>query len=294
VSSTPSHVVLSPSSNNSNLNLLDFSKVGLSTLSDSTAFKKIQYFSKVSPQSLYSNSSNLESKYAKLSDLYLKSSATSNAYNYGTFRQHNYTTSASNQYKQGLLDSNSVSAILSYNYGIEDNQVPSFDGQNTSLTALNSTSSVDLNLVNSIKDSSLAATSSITSLAESPTQQNSIASTVDAKSHNNPLKYIDSGKNQSSSLSTLNSDLSSLSNDGAPHASDDNLGLSFKFKDNKSPNMGFLSSEKNVRLIDNINPTKLNPSLSANNNNLEDIVSNSIGDSIVPNNYNIYSMSSND
>jgi hypothetical protein len=243
---------------------------------------------------LYSTSSNLESKYAKLSDLYLKSSLTSNTYNYGTFRQHNYTVSASNQYKHGLLDSPSVSKILSYNYGIENNQSPSFDGQNTSLTTLSPSSSADLNLTSYLEGGSSVTTSSVNSLVEAPTYQNSVASTIDSKSHTNSLKYMDLSKTQSPSTLATKSDLTSLSSEGLPYASDNNLGLSFKFKDNKSPNMGFLSSEKNIRLIDNVNPTKLSPSLSINNNNLEDIVSNSIGDSIVPNNYNVYSMSNND
>merc|ERR1711871_1809852 len=155
--------------------------------------------------------------YAKLSDLYLKSSSTANAYNYSTFRQHNYTTSASNQYKQGLLDSNSVYKILSYNYGIESNQAPSFDGQNTSITLNSPSSLVDLNLANQLGDSSSVTAYSVLSLTEVPTHQNSSASTVDSKSHSNSLKYIDSSKAQSSSLATLNSDLSSLSNSGAVH-----------------------------------------------------------------------------
>jgi hypothetical protein len=263
-------------------------------LSDSTAFKKIQYFSKVSPQSLYSTSSALESKYAKLSDLYLKSSNTSNSYNYGTLRQHNYTVSASNQYRQGLLDSNSVDKIMSYNYGIEDPQKPSFFGQNTSITSKNSSLSSDLNAVNSILHDSTANLNSITYSLENPTIQNSLGSTADSKVHNNPLKYVEAGKTKISSSGILSSDLQSLSSNGAPYEQDDNTGSSFKFKDNKSPNMGFLSSEKNVRLIDNLNPSKLNSSLSEGNNNLEDIVSNSIGESIVPNTYNVYSSSKND
>jgi hypothetical protein len=97
-----------------------------------------------------------------------------------------------------------------------------------------------------------------------------------------------------SSSSILSSDLQALNTVGLPYGSDDNVGNSFKFKDNKSTNMGFLSSEKNVRLIDNLNPSKLNSSLSEGNNNMEDIVSNSIGESIVPNTYNIYSSSKND
>jgi hypothetical protein len=121
-----------------------------------------------------------------------------------------------------------------------------------------------------------------------------MSSTVDAKAHVNSLKYSDHYKAQVSSSLNSSNDLNSLNSEGLPHTTDNNTGMSFKFRDNKSPNMGFLSSEKNIRLIDNINPAKLNPSLSINNNNLEDIVSNSIGDSILPNNYKVYSDSNNE
>jgi Tfp pilus assembly protein PilV len=236
----------------------------------------------------------LESKYAKLSNLYLKSSSTSNSYNYGTLRQHNYATSASNQYKQSLLDSNSVDKIMSYNYGMESKDTPSFYGQNTSITSNNHADNIDLNLAAQLNDSTSANSTAVSSLSEMPSYQNSNGSTLDSKSHNNSLKYIDHSKYNSNTVDYSSLDLTALSSPSTPHSLDDSVGLSFKFKDNKSPNLGFLSSEKNVRLIDNINPSNLNPSLSSNSNNLEDVVSNSIGNSIVPNNYNLYSMSKND
>jgi hypothetical protein len=126
-----------------------------------------------------------------------------------------------------------------------------------------------------------------------PSYQNSNGSTLDSKSHNNLLKYTDHSKYNSNIVDSLSSDLTALSSSSAPHSSDDNSGLSFKFKDNKSPNLGFLSSEKNVRLIDNVSPSKFNASLSKGNNNLEDIVSNITGESVLPNTYNLYSMSQN-
>lgn len=286
-------MVLSPSSKNSNLNLLDFSKVGLSTLSDSSVFKKIQYFSKVNPQSLYTSSSTLDSKYSKLSDLYLRSSATSNSYNYGTLRQHNYTVSASNQYKQNLLDKKSVDLILDYNHNISSQPNPSYSGQNTDITKLSADNKSDLSLLSSMGTGVDSASANIASILENPTSHNSSNSTDDGKGHANPVKYVDYSKTSYSSYQTSLSDLQPSNVSSLPSSADDNVGSTFKFKDNKSPNLGFLSSEKNVRLIDNVNPTKLNPSLSRNNNNLEDIVSNITGESVLPNNYNIYSMSQN-
>jgi hypothetical protein len=285
-------VVLSPSSKNTNLNLLDFSKVGLSTLSDSSAFKKIQYYSKVSPQSLYANSSSLTNNYSKLSDLYLRSSNTTNSYNYGTLRQHNYTVSASNQYKQNLLDNKSVQLLLEYNHSSHNTSAPTFINENKSATTLSPGQFADVNLL-SVVDNGVSNNSFVNSSIESPTSLNSINATDDSKGHNNPTKYVDYSKIPSSNYQKHSSDLQPISQTSLPHSLDENTGNSHKFKDNKSANSGFLSSEKNVRLIDNVNPTKLNHSLSGSNNNLEEIVSNSIGESVLPSNYSIYSLSTN-
>jgi hypothetical protein len=183
---------------------------------------------------------------------------------------------------------------MSYNYGIENSSKVSFFGQNASITSKNSSVSSDSNAVNSILGESATDLNSVVYSLENPTIQNSLGSTADSKTHSNPLKYIESSKPKMSSSGILSSDLQTLNTIGVPYELDDNVGSSFKFKDSKSPNMGFLSSEKNVRLIDNLNPSKLNSSLSEGNNNLEDIISNSIGESIVPNSYNVYSSSKND
>jgi hypothetical protein len=293
ISSTPSHVVLSPSSKNSNLNLLDFSKVGLSTLSDASAFKKIQYFSKVSPQSLYTTSSTLDSKYSKLSDLYLKSSTTANTYNYGTLRQHNYTVSAANQYKQNLLDKKSVDMILDYNHSLNANANASYVNENVELTKLSSSASMDVSSLSSINPELNPNSASIASILEAPTFHNSTNATDDTKGHSNPIKYVDYSKTTHSSYQTSISDLQPINTSSLPSSTDDNEGRTFKFKDNKSPNSGFLSSEKNVRLIDNVNPAKFNASFSKNSNNLEDIVYNVTEESVLPNTTNIYSLSKN-
>jgi hypothetical protein len=183
---------------------------------------------------------------------------------------------------------------MSYNYDIESKNTPSFYGQNISITTNNSSDNLDLNLATQMNNSASVNSATISSMSEMPSSQNSNGSTLDAKSHSNSLKYADYSKSSFNTIDSLSSDLTALNASGTPHSSDDNVGLSFKFKDNKSPNLGFLSSEKNVRLIDNINPSNLNPSLSSNVNKLEDIVSSSIGNSILPNTYNVYSMSKND
>jgi hypothetical protein len=283
--------VLSPSSSNSNLNLLDFSKIGLTPLSDSTAFKKIQYFSKVNPQSLYAQSS-IDNKYSKLSDLYLKSSSTTSAYNYGTLRQHNYTVAASNQYKQNLMDKNSVDTMLSYNYNLSNPTAPSFANEHTNL--LQKKTNLDTNLLGTINNTTSVNNLGINLAAENPTMQNSSNASTDIKGHSNSLKYTNFTKAES--LTSLNNDLDLQATlaTSLPYTSDNDSSRTFKFKDLKSPNLGFLSSEKNVRLINEVNPTAFNASMLNGVNNLDDIVSSSINDSITPNMLNTYTLSKND
>jgi len=66
--------------------------VGASGAKDAAAFKKIQYFSKTNPQQLYSNVSEFNLKYRKISDLYLNDTEPTTTFAYGTLRQHNYTS----------------------------------------------------------------------------------------------------------------------------------------------------------------------------------------------------------
>jgi hypothetical protein len=266
--------------------------VGLTPLSDSSSFKKIQYFSKVSPQSLYTQSS-IENKYAKLSDLYLKSSNTTASYNYGTLRQHNYTVAASNQYKQGLLDKSSVDTLLAYNYNSNGLAKQNFSNEHVELLPSTTTTS-DTSIVNNMNASPTVSSISSTAASENSTSQNSIASVTDSKGHSNSLKYTTYSKSNSLNSSSQISDLQAPISSSLPSLDEQESPRTFKFKDLKSPNLGFLSSEKNVRLIDELNPSKFNASMLNGSNNLDSIVRNSIGESITPNMSSIYSSSKND
>jgi hypothetical protein len=241
---------------------------------------------------LYTQSS-IENKYSKLSNLYLKSSGTASTYNYGTLRQNSYTTSASSQYKSSLLDKNSVNTMLTYNFGINSSSTPSFTNEHNELLQSSSTS---LNSsVSTLLTDNVSANNLNTSLsAENYTSQNSHSATTDFKPHANSLKYSLVNKSDSfNSISQL-SDLQRSQSTSLPYGEENSEPRTFKFKDLKSANLSFLSSEKNIRLIDEINPTKFNPSLAKGVTNLDDLVNSSIGESITPNVYNVYSSSKND
>jgi hypothetical protein len=116
---TPSHLILSPSDNDKILNFMKFSDIGVDNLKDSTTFKKIQYFSKSNPQKLYSNIDEFSLKYKKLSDLYLNDYEPLTTYSYGLKRQHNFSSkSALLNNSSTHIDSKSFKTLLNYNNSI--------------------------------------------------------------------------------------------------------------------------------------------------------------------------------
>jgi len=95
---------------------MKFADLGTNNVKDSTAFKKIQYFSKTNPQQLYGNVSEFNLRYKKLADLYLNDSESTQTNNYGTLRQHNFTSlSSSTNNFNSLLDSKSLDTFMDYN-----------------------------------------------------------------------------------------------------------------------------------------------------------------------------------
>jgi hypothetical protein len=201
--------------------------------------------------------------------------------------------SASNQYKQNLLDKKSVDMILNYNHSLNAESNASYMNENVDVTKLSPSSNIDVSSLSFINSELNTTSANIASIIEVPTSHNSANATDDAKGHSNPIKYVDYSKTNHSNYQTSMSDLQAVNTSSLPSSADDNEGRTFKFKDNKSPNSGFLSSEKNIRLIDNVNPAKFNASFSKNNNNLEDIVYNVTEESVLPNTTNVYSLSKN-
>jgi hypothetical protein len=185
-----------------------------------------------------------------------------------------------------------VNLLLEYNHSVSSLNEPTFSNENKVATELSPGQYTDATLLSTVNTGGIS-NSFLHSSIENPTSLDSVNSTDDAKGHSNPIKYVDYSKVPTSNYQKHDNDLQPINQASLPYLSDDNTGNSYKFKDNKSSNSSFLSSEKNIRLIDNVNPTKLNHSLSYANNNLEEIVSNSIGESVLPSSYNLYSLSSN-
>jgi hypothetical protein len=135
----------------------------------------------------------------------------------------------------------------------------------------------------------------IISFLNKPELLSSINSTSDGKSFSNPMKYVlnfSSKKPATSTSPGASNDLSTINVSTVPAADSSNDTFTNKFKDLKSPNLGFLSSEKNARLLDKVNPSKTNLSLSQYSNNLNSVVANTILSNQSSNEYSLYDNSS--
>lgn len=88
---------------------MNFNNIGINTVKDSTAFKKIQYFSKINTDSLYNVKSDFEANYYRLSTLYNTDLSLISSHTYGMYRQHSYNSTLANSKSLDLaLDQNSV------------------------------------------------------------------------------------------------------------------------------------------------------------------------------------------
>jgi hypothetical protein len=95
---------------------MNLDNIGISTVKDSTAFKKIQFFSKTNPTTLFSVKSDFQNSLNKLNNLFLNDLNLNKSYTYGMDRQHMYTSlSSSLPMFSTLVDHNSTEKFFSYN-----------------------------------------------------------------------------------------------------------------------------------------------------------------------------------
>jgi len=115
ISTTPAHFILAPTDNSRILNFTNLNDIGANTLKASNTFKKIQIFSKISPQKLFLNLSEFNTRYTRIFSLYLNENHLLNAPSYGTLRQVQFTSKAmNNTQRETYLDSVSITKLLNY------------------------------------------------------------------------------------------------------------------------------------------------------------------------------------
>jgi hypothetical protein len=99
---------------------MNLDNIGISTVKDSTAFKKIQFFSKSNPTNLFNVKSDFQNSFDKLSNYYLTDLDLNQSYTYGMDRQHTYAPLASSlPMFSTLMDLGSSEKFFSYNLSTE-------------------------------------------------------------------------------------------------------------------------------------------------------------------------------
>jgi hypothetical protein len=234
-----------------------------------------------------------------LNKLYTSSSNLNNSKDYYTDRQDNYTSVLASQLSnRSNLESKSVSKYLNYNFGI--------NSPASKLSSFNSlTNNYNENYHSDLENSSRLR-SNLALISDSNNGYNSstdaasynINNTTDGKFHNNAVKPLLSSANNRKSaidISTTSVDLNSSTNASSTISSKfSNVESNSKFKDLKSPNLGFLSSDKNSRLVAKMHTSKGQFNLSDKNSNLADIMSHINTDGSSSSELAIYNSSNND
>jgi hypothetical protein len=255
VSVSPSHILLSPTDELNTVNISDFSKIGLSSVKDSSAFKKIQYHSKSPTNQLFDTSTLNYSKFDTLSALYNNNLSFIDSKDYYTDRQDNYSSLLVSQLNSTAnLDNKSVEKFLDFNFGLSSaKHKPSFFNNNvvSSVTAslhdANSAGRANYALSRYGYASDLK--NRFLDLSQGSTNINT---TTDGKYYNNPVRLLLSpsfSRKLAMNLPILDHlDLGTNSALSEAASKFSNVESSSKFKDLKSGNMSFLSPDKNGKL----------------------------------------------
>jgi hypothetical protein len=113
---TPAHLLLLPLDNKQVINFFSLSTAGLSSLKESTAFKKITTASKASSFDLNSTGVTFVPRYRALHRLFLSDNAFLKAANFSLMRPHNTLAGkATGRHAQVVLDNKSCDKFLIYN-----------------------------------------------------------------------------------------------------------------------------------------------------------------------------------
>lgn len=261
---------------------MNFNDIGSSTVKDSTAFKKIQYFSKTNPQSLFTNVSDFNLKYQKIANLYLNDTLPNNSPSYGTFRQHNYSSmmSTTNSFNS-LLDNKSLNKFMEYNLDTTSTANSNSMGYNLNTASRENVLNTDSNtlrLLSLTDKSSESSNYSLQKLVNYPTTTSLLSAEIDSKQLNNSFKYllnnrwakktfIGNSVNEPDSAQTFSSKFF-------------NEDLSYRFKDLKSSNQQLLTSDRNTRLINGLAPNKTLLNFNDKGSNLNSLIHNNVAESL--------------
>jgi hypothetical protein len=249
---------------------MNFDNVGISTVKDSTAFKKIQFFSKIDHTSLFNLKSDFNNSFNKLSNLYSSDLDFNYSANYGMDRQHNYTSLASTLPMFSTnLDKNSVDKFYEYNFNNSTR-----DSNSKNPFTINRTTFYNTNVNNSDTINNLLYTYSkllptklshintidFETFLKTPNIINFLSYENDSKQFSNPLRFVLNNNQKRKLLLNFEYLLSNINVNLKTPSLTENYNLNLyntenilKFKDYKSSNLQFLGSERTVRLLKNLN-----------------------------------------
>ena len=238
--STPAHVILSPTDNSKILNFTNFDDIGVNTLQGSKAFKKIQRFSKTNNQDLFLNISDFNSRYTRLSDLYFTNKNLIDSTTYNTIRQSSFISNLSTQNQPtNFLDTTSVNKFLNYNWDLTDTKKN------------NSTSPITI--LNSYQETALTSPNYLT---DNKTYSNPVQFTLGS----NPSNVINDSTSEFSFNNERNSFVNNLSQDK----------IEYSFQDLKSVNTSITASDRTVRNTDSLSNSKLSTNTRESGNSITD------------------------
>jgi hypothetical protein len=251
---------------------MNLDDIGISTLKDSTAFKKIQFFSKTNPTNLFNVKSDFQNSFNNLNSAFLSDLDLNQSYTYGMDRQHTFTSvSSALPNFSTLMDRSGVNKFLSYtlnqNITTGDNTLdlnrltysPSNQVSHSSEESLLSTYNKILPSQFSVYNNS-----DFTFSLKLPNLLSILGAESDSKQHSNLFKFLLNPKHKKKSIQNYNF----LFNSVAPTSETSlnyldpinsfsntifNTENTLKFKDYKSSNAQFLGSERTVRLLNNVN-----------------------------------------
>jgi hypothetical protein len=252
---------------------MNLDNIGVSTVKDSTAFKKIQFFSKTNPTNLFNVKSDFQNSFNKINNYYLTDLDLNNSYTYGMDRQHTYTSLSSTLPNfSTLIDTKSVDKFFNYNFNSE----VSLSSVNKNLLDFNRLSyskTNKLNLNNEYLMGNLFKlfpsklnhlnTLDFLTFIKVPNNTSVLGAENDAKQYSNGFKFLLNLKHKKKSVHNFNFLLNNITaNDSFVNNIDPtnnfssnlyNTDNTLKFKDYKSSNAQFLGSERTVRLLTNLN-----------------------------------------
>jgi hypothetical protein len=250
---------------------MNLDDIGISTIKDSTAFKKIQFFSKTNPTNLFNVKSDFQNSLNNLNSMFLSDLDLNQSYTYGMDRQHTFTSLAATLPSfTTLMDKSGVNKFLSYTLNQNITNTPTLNLNRLDYSPINKSGSGSqenlMSLYNKILPSQFHTYNStdFSFFLKLPNLGSILSAESDSKQYPNLFKFILNPKHKKKSIQNFNFIYNNIVPEGEASINHLDPTNSFsttvfntentlKFKDYKSSNAQFLGSERTVRLLNNIN-----------------------------------------